>query len=379
MRLLKYVYRHSKAQITIVVPSGEKVESFTGQDWLENIDIQRYHYLIPYSLEVLAKGSIVGNLKKKPWTFLMVPNLLLATAYQVLKHARKNDLIHCHWIISALFPVLFKFIHNKPVIVSVLGSDVHAMTSKFSKGLNGYILRHCDAVLTQTEDMKTELKKVNQNVHIAPTATDHEFFNTLKSEQKKELRTSLQINEDEVILLYVGMLIPVKGLELMIEAISKLNQSQLPPFRLIMLGDGIEYDNLSNKIKTFGVENKIELKGTVSHNEIRDWYQAADIFLMSSHAEGLPTVLWEASSCSLPLIATRAGQIDTIIENNKNGYVIEDRDINDYIQKCSELISNKNKRETMGDKSFELLLQKKVTCEQVAKNVINIYESLIKS
>ena len=131
----------------------------------------------------------------------------------------------------------------------------------------------------------------------------------------------------------------------------KFKSSTPPPlhsWKLIIVGDGEMRDEIESKIKNLGLQDSIVLKPFTK--DIESEYLAASIYAMSSSFEGFPMVLLESCSYGLCPISfdIKTGPSD-IIENNKSGYLIQDNDLHTYAHKLIELMSDENKRKTMGE------------------------------
>ncbi|EAL5964157.1 glycosyltransferase family 4 protein, partial [Campylobacter jejuni] len=115
---------------------------------------------------------------------------------------------------------------------------------------------------------------------------------------------------------------------------------------LTIIGEGELNDSIKEKIKENKLENIILKPFT---KEIEEEYLKASIYVMTSHFEGFPMVLIESSSYALPLVAFN---IDTgpsdIIDDKKNGFLIEDGNLQEFANKLSILMDDENLRRTMG-------------------------------
>lgn len=132
-----------------------------------------------------------------------------------------------------------------------------------------------------------------------------------------------------------------------IKAFSKINNKD---WKLYIIGDGKEFDNLSKLIKQLDLEKQVILTGYKNKSEIEKYLLKSSIFLMASVSEGLPMVLLEAMSYGVPCIAyeTASGTND-IIKDNINGYVIKNRNEEEYIEKLEKVMSNKDLRKKLGN------------------------------
>ncbi|TLD91763.1 glycosyltransferase family 4 protein [Helicobacter magdeburgensis] len=125
------------------------------------------------------------------------------------------------------------------------------------------------------------------------------------------------------------------------------HKKDLGSWKLIIVGDGVMKEQIQAKILEKNLQDTIILKPFTK--DIESEYLNASIYAMTSHFEGFGMVLVEASSYALPCIAfdIAAGPSD-IIESHTSGYLIEDNDLQDYADKLIDLMSDKDKRESMG-------------------------------
>ena len=154
-----------------------------------------------------------------------------------------------------------------------------------------------------------------------------------------------------------------KRIDEIIRAFSKVNDIE---WKLYILGDGKEMDNLSNLIKELELEDRVFLEGYKNKEEIEEYMLKSSLFLMASVTEGLPMVLLEAMSYGVPCIAyqTESG-VNDIISDNINGYVVKDRNEEKYIEKINEVIEDEKLRKKLGANAKET--SKKFSRDEVGK------------
>ncbi|BDB67189.1 glycosyl transferase [Helicobacter cinaedi] len=148
----------------------------------------------------------------------------------------------------------------------------------------------------------------------------------------------------------VGRLSAEKGFLRLIDIWEKVQErikGELESWQLVIVGDGVMKEQIQAKILEKNLQDTITLKPFTK--DIESEYLNASIYAMTSHFEGFGMVLVEASSYALPCIAfdIAAGPSD-IIESHTSGYLIEDNDLQDYADKLIDLMSDKQKRESMG-------------------------------
>lgn len=124
-------------------------------------------------------------------------------------------------------------------------------------------------------------------------------------------RNHLELDLDRPLLLWVGRMEPVKSLDVLINAVEILKES-VPDILLCIIGSGSEKARMQQLIEEKQLQNNIRLVGAIGHNELPEWYRAADVTVLSSHSEGLPNVLRESLACGTPFVSTDVGSIHEI-------------------------------------------------------------------
>lgn len=175
-------------------------------------------------------------------------------------------------------------------------------------------------------------------------------------------------------LISVGRLDKIKGFDDLID-IFNLFQQDHPDWILHIVGEGSERQNLQSKINELHLGKKIFLCGNRLSAELEKEYQNSSIYLMTSFSESFGLVLVEAASYGLPLIAFDSAQgAKEIIENNKNGFLIPNRDKKIFVQKINEIIENTEKEKSLSEDS--LIIADKFSKEKISKEWNNFIDNI---
>ena len=144
-------------------------------------------------------------------------------------------------------------------------------------------------------------------------------------------------------------------------------------FKYTIVGQGPDEDKILTAIKSYGLENEVEL--VVAPNDIYDMLLAADIYLCSSSFEGVSNAIMEAMNCSLPIVATDAGDNARLVIHNTNGFIVK-IDESDKIAEClKELVLSSSLRYKMGESSFEHL-KSEFSYEAFQANYLKLIENI---
>jgi glycosyltransferase involved in cell wall biosynthesis len=174
------------------------------------------------------------------------------------------------------------------------------------------------------------------------------------------------------VLLTVGRLVIEKGFDMLIDAFAKVAQKH-PDWKLIIVGEGEERNALESKIQAYGLENQILLPGRAGN--VGDWYQHADLFVMSSRVEGFPNVLVEAMSFGLTAVSfdCNTGPRDIII-NETNGLLVKADDTNELANALDRVMADQDLRNHMSKNA--VLVKDKFSIEKITSKWEELFATL---
>ena len=156
--------------------------------------------------------------------------------------------------------------------------------------------------------------------------------------------------EENRVILYVGRIEPLKGLDIMLEAVSLLEGCA--ETRLVIVGGSLEEDAELERLKglseSLGIENKVTFTGSVPQEMLPDFYSAADVFVLPSYYESFGLVALEAMACGTPVVASRVGGLNTFIKQGETGYLIPWRCPEPFAQRLEMLLANPVLKDSMG-------------------------------
>ncbi len=161
------------------------------------------------------------------------------------------------------------------------------------------------------------------------------------------------VGEGELVLTILARLAPEKGLPFLCDAIARLKEKTALPFRLLLVGDGEQMDELRAKVKTLGLEDVILLPGFRSDAD--DLLAASDIYLNSSgYNEAMSFAILEAMACRLPLVATDVGGNRTLAElEGRSGLIVPYGDVEGFSDAVLKLMTDRELRRALGDTAYQ--------------------------
>lgn len=126
-----------------------------------------------------------------------------------------------------------------------------------------------------------------------------------------EARDRVGLPRDRPIALWVGRMVPVKGLDVLFDAWPEVRSGGGRPL-LVLIGDGEEREQLERRARSMDAE--VRFVGSVAHEALADWYRAADVVVLPSRSEGIPNVLLEGLACGTPFVASDVGGVSELLE-----------------------------------------------------------------
>lgn len=193
--------------------------------------------------------------------------------------------------------------------------------------------------------------------------------------QKSKIRDLLDLDENSVVFIFVGRLIPVKNLPFMLEGFYEVLKEN-SKVHLLIVGDGPGKKSLMQFVKEKRMNKNVTFTGNIQRDKIVDYYSAADVFIMTSKYESFPLVVLEAMSCSLPLIVSSIGWLPKLIKDKENGKVIDADDICSLKEALLFVADNKSWREEVGKRNRNIAIE--YSWKKSASKLLSFYGEILK-
>jgi len=245
---------------------------------------------------------------------------------QLIREGFDFDVIDAHYyypdgVAAALLARWF----GKPLTVTARGSDLnligqHALPRRFMRWASQVASASIGVSQALVERMR-ELGVQSRQQLALRNGVDLTRF---KAEaDPAALRARLGI-EGQPLLLSVGNLVPLKGHDLVIQALGLLRGQGLDA-RLCIIGAGPLRADLEALAERQGLSAQVRFLGALPQDELAAWYGAADMLVLASEREGWPNVLLESMACGTPVVATAVGGIPEIVEPPLTGRIVQQR------------------------------------------------------
>jgi glycosyltransferase involved in cell wall biosynthesis/peptidoglycan/xylan/chitin deacetylase (PgdA/CDA1 family) len=181
-------------------------------------------------------------------------------------------------------------------------------------------LKRVDAILTVNRHLRERVADLGvdpRKIHTWYQGVDKSRF---FPGDRLAARRVLGLSASDNLVLWVGRMVPVKGLDVLIPAASELRNRGLP-YRLCLIGDGPLRPSLEAAVANRRLAERITFMGALPPAQLPDWYRAADVVVLPSRSEGLPNVLRESLACGTPFVASDVGGIPEIARPGRDRLV----------------------------------------------------------
>lgn len=343
---------------------AERVISVLANNLSQNYDVSIVVNTLKnkaYKIDDKVKLYELDNKKRK---FSIIRNIYrMFNTNKIIKEEKPTIIISFLPIPS--FRILFlKYFHKIPVIVSDRNDPSIEYKKLISKILMKTLYPKADGFVFQTNDQKLYFnKKIQDKSTIIQNPLKDEFLDNNNNTKK------------ENIIISVGRLIEQKNHKMLIDSFSELSATT-KNYKLKIFGDGPLKSELTDYIKSKHLQDKILLCG-ISDN-IKKELLNSKIFVLSSNYEGMPNVLIEAMATGLPCISTNCpcGGPKELINNNKNGFLIEVNNKNELTEILNKLINDEKLQNTIGNNAKKI--REKLNSKIIVKKWIEYIKKIEK-
>ncbi len=304
-----------------------------------------------------ALRNVVRQSAREPGVFLRSMVLFpKSVSFARSIKAQQFDHIHSHfvWIdaiaagvVSDLTGITFS-IH--PHAFGLFGRNQKSVKNE---------LEHAAEVVTISEYHRNYIQRLcpdmdPDRIHVVYCALDTEL---LKPEKRRsDASTPMRI-------LSVGRMVEKKGFEYLVAACHNLAERGTE-FECHIVGSGSGKEQLQKQIHELGLQDHVHLVGSLSQEQILDYYRESDIFALpcviarDGDRDGIPVVLMEAMACEVPVVTTPVTGIPDLVTDREAGLLVEERIVEELTGALTELISDGDLRRRLGARGRQIIVEK---------------------
>lgn len=352
---------------------------------MDGIQVWRFRYFFPYKWQKVAYGSgIQNNLSKNPLLWLQLPFFLFFFFLHTWKRCDDVDIIHAHWLIPAgLIGLIIKKIKKTSLIYTAHSGGI-AMIAKvpWGKRLLSSLIRNCNRITAVSQYNKEQIERIlmpkekhllKKKFFVIPMGVSRKSL--WKEEKAKDLTWKDHNIQTDKTVLFIGRLVPIKGVDSIIRAMAGLEN-----VTLVIAGEGTEKKRLEALSRELNVE--AVFTGFIGFEAKRNLLNACDLMVLSSvemkdgRSEAMPVALMEGLSAGLPVVATDVGGVREIIQDNLNGFLVPQGDSAAMREKILCILNDSHLREQMSECARES--SQRFDLGLIAKQYNQVYRELIR-
>ncbi|MEC4677653.1 MAG: glycosyltransferase [Nitrospirota bacterium] len=337
---------------------------------MKGVQVHRFRYFYPKSWQGLAYGSgggIPANLYRYPWLLFQVPFFVFMFLIKTFRVSKKADLLHANWIYVGLIAWIVKVVRGTPFVLTLRGSDVQGtQKGRLALFLSLWVLKRAAVITTVNQDLKQWV--IDQGI---PEERVVFIRNGVDLSSVQEIRKDTSICR----LLFVGSLIPRKGVRYLIESLSTLICIERN-FSLTIVGEGAEKKRLKQQVDQSALNDFVSFVGSVPPDQIVNYLSKSDCLVLPSLWEGTPNVVLEAMAAGLPVVASDLSGIREIVTPDLNGLLFQAKNVDELSKALMKIISDQGLCKRMGESGREIIESLGLGWKQTASRYRECYQKI---
>jgi glycosyltransferase involved in cell wall biosynthesis len=316
-------------------------------------------------LGVFRDGPLRADLESAGIPLLRLPlgslysPRMLSMARRVAKIVRDDriQLLHAHDRYSNVFAaVASRLGASVPLIVSKRWDSRRdswpmRLAARFAFGSAARVLANSEAVAETLTDERVAASKIC----VIPNFVDDALFGIAPGALRTETRAELGIRPDQLVIVCVANLRPVKNHALLLAAFAALRHS-VPDVLLLLVGDGTSRPALEHYVGELGLTGQVRFLGQRSDG----WrlHAAGDLSVLASVSEGFPNALVEAQALEVPVVATAVGGVVEAVAHRETGLLVPEGDLTAFAEALRRLLGDATTRRAMGTAGRQAVRQR---------------------
>jgi D-inositol-3-phosphate glycosyltransferase len=358
---------------------------------------------VPHVVHELGFGNRVVHVPAGPETpkakrelANYIPEFVEGIKQFAVEKGLHYDVIHSHYWMSGLAaealsnawggtPIVHMFHTLGEMKNRVARSESERADENRLKG-ERQVLRRADRIIAATIAETTQLRFLyraeSRKLAIIPPGVDTSHFYPIPADEAKQY---LGLKPENRMVLFVGRIEPLKGVDTLIQAMSCLELQQVHrPVHLAIIGGEPnvlaedmteEMTRLQKLCDELCMGGMVVFLGKRGQDTLPYYYSAAEVVVMPSLYESFGMVALEAMACGTPVIASEVGGLGYLVQNDVTGFTVPDSDPDALCDKLSMLLGDANLRETMGQRAAEYSLD--YAWEKIAARIVEVYRDVV--
>jgi D-inositol-3-phosphate glycosyltransferase len=359
---------------------------------------------VPHVLHELGYGNRVVHVPAGPEHPVpkeelanYIPQFVQGVKYFACEKGIQYDVIHSHYWMSGLAagelsdawggtPIVHMF-HTLGEMKNRIARSDEEREGEYRLMGERQVLRRADRVVAATIAEVTQLRflyKANaRKLVVIPPGVDVSHFYPIPADEAKMY---VGLKPEDRMVLFVGRIEPLKGLDTLIHAMSSLQLEETRRVHLAIIGGdpaaspremSAEMARLQKLCDDLSVGQTVVFLGKRDQDKLPYYYAAAELVVMPSHYESFGMVALEAMACGTPVIASEVGGLAYLVKDGETGFTIPDQEPDTLCEKISWLLNDHELHATMSRQAVEYAQD--YAWEKIARQIVDVYGGLVRN
>lgn len=335
----------------------------------------------------------------KPELHKYIPDFSREVLDFTMRKDLRYDLIHSHYWMSGIAAEFLQSYWNIPIVhmFHTLGHMKNRIARDHSEFEGAYRLdgeQRCmdiaDRLIVSTpaevQQMESYYHLDQKKIEIIPPGVDLSHFYPIP---KDEAKAVIGIPQDAQMLLFVGRIEPLKGIDTLLHALAIMRKEchlEKCSYHLAIIGgdtqndlgsSGSEINRLKELCQSLGLNDMVIFLGKRDQSTLPYYYSAAEVLVMPSYYESFGMVALESMACGTPVVASHTGGLAYLVQNGINGFTVSGGNVKELVKRLTQVIINDELREKIGRQAAEFA--RSFSWDSITAKMITVYSEVIRS
>jgi glycogen(starch) synthase len=317
------------------------------------------------------------------WVYLMNLNMQREAAAIAAKMEDKIDVFHAHDWLVATVGIGLKHVFRKPLLVTMHSTEIgrrdglHTSTEKMIHETEAWLTYEAWRVVCCSDYMVQHVKWAfglpSDKLTMVPNGVNAHVYEGLEKQDLSAFRAKYALPSEKIVL-YVGRLVYEKGIHVLINAVSRVLAKTDAKF--VIVGSGYMQEQLSNIVKSMGLEHKVLFTGFVEEENLLKLQKVADVSVVPSLFEPFGIVALEAMAAKSPIVVSDTGGLSEIVEHDVTGVKVYPNNADSLAWGITKVLLDDAYAKRVRENAYRKILEK-YDWDKIAQQTRQLYEAVL--
>lgn len=317
------------------------------------------------------------------WVFLMNLNMQREAAAIAAKLPEPIDVFHAHDWLVATAGIGLKHIFRKPLLVTMHSTEIgrrdglHTTTERMIHETEAWLTYEAWRVICCSDYMMQHVKWAfglpPDKMSMVPNGVNPHIYEGLEKQDLASFRLRFALPQEKIVL-YVGRLVYEKGIHILINAVPKILSKVDAKF--VIVGSGYMQEQLSNIVKSMGLEHKVLFTGFVDEQNLQKLQKVADVSVVPSLFEPFGIVALEAMAAKSPVVVSDTGGLSEIVQHDVTGIKVYPNNTDSLAWGITKILTDYGFANMLRENAYRKILEK-YDWDRIAQQTRGMYEAVL--